>query len=151
MGWVKLSVDGSYKSKNGTAGCCMILPDADRQIIFSVCQFLPICVEAIEAELCAWREGLELALVRSDLPIIVESDCSQVVAAAQEKTGDPSPYLNIISDIKLLASQSRVCNFVKVDVRKFGIATAPQTLREQNVEDVIIQDIERKLVVAPIY
>jgi hypothetical protein len=47
----------------------MILQDADRQIIFSACQFLPICVEAIEAELCAWREGLELALVRSDLPI----------------------------------------------------------------------------------
>jgi hypothetical protein len=38
-----------------------------------------------------------------------------VVAAALEKRGDHSPYLNIISDIKLLAYQSRVCNFIKVD------------------------------------
>jgi hypothetical protein len=73
-------------------------------------------------------EGLELSLVQSDLPIIVKSDCSQVVAAAHEKTGDRSPYLNIISDIKLLASQSRVYNFVKVD--RLEVWDSPsQTLR----------------------
>jgi hypothetical protein len=49
------------------------------------------------------------------LPIIVESDCSLVISAAMDKTMDRSPYLNIISDIKLLARQSRFCKFVKVD------------------------------------
>jgi ribonuclease HI len=114
-GWAKLSIDGSFKAEDGTAGCGMMLRGDAGQIIFSACRFLPRCVEAVEAELWACREGLELAMEHSMLPIIVESDCSLVISAAMDKTMDRSPYLNIISDIKLLARQSRFCKFVKVD------------------------------------
>jgi hypothetical protein len=65
---------------------CGLRHGPDGKIIFSACRFLPRCIEAIEAELCACREGLELALNQSQLPIIVESDCSQVVVAEKEKT-----------------------------------------------------------------
>jgi hypothetical protein len=69
----------------------------------------------VSKKLLACREGLELSVARSHMPIIVESDCTRVISVALERTLDRSPYLNIISDIKLLASLDRVCKFVKVD------------------------------------
>jgi hypothetical protein len=61
-GWVKLTVDGSFKMVEDTVGCGMVLRGADRNIIVSSCHFLPRCVEVVEAELWACKEGLELAL-----------------------------------------------------------------------------------------
>jgi hypothetical protein len=37
----------------------------------------------LEAEILACLEGLELALIRCQLPIIVEIDCSQLVVATR--------------------------------------------------------------------
>jgi hypothetical protein len=48
------------------------------------------CAEAVEAELCVCREGLKLALARSELPIIIESDCAQAIAATKEPSMDRS-------------------------------------------------------------
>jgi hypothetical protein len=75
VGSVKLSIDDSFGTKEGTTGCGMVLRDDQLNIIFSACQFLPRCVEAGEADLLACREGLELALENSNLPIIIESNC----------------------------------------------------------------------------
>jgi ribonuclease HI len=75
-GWVKLSIDGSYKPDDGSAGCGMVLRDENGHVIFLACRYVPRCIEAVEAELWACHEGLELALERSQLPIIVESDCT---------------------------------------------------------------------------
>jgi ribonuclease HI len=75
VGPVKLSTDGSFGTKEGRPGCAMVLRDDQLNIIFSACRFLPRCVEAGEAELLACREGLELALQNSNLPIIIESNC----------------------------------------------------------------------------
>jgi hypothetical protein len=56
VGWVKLSIDGSFGTKKGTIGCGMILRDDQGNIIFSACRFLPRCVETVEAELLACRD-----------------------------------------------------------------------------------------------
>ena len=114
-GWVELSIDGSYKVEDGTAGAGMILRDASGAIIFSACRSLQACPEALEAELCSCLEGLELTIQHCQLQIIVESDCSQLVSAVAEKSQDRSSFMNIISDIKLLASSFRECKIVKVD------------------------------------
>jgi hypothetical protein len=76
-GWVKLSVDGSFQCETGAAGCGMIFRDDEGRIIFSACCYMPRCAEAVEAELIMCREGLEIALERSDRPIIIESDCTK--------------------------------------------------------------------------
>jgi hypothetical protein len=73
------------------------------------------CENALEAELRACVEGLALALHRSPLPIIVETDCSQLVAATKASTRDRSPLLHLISEIEHLASQVSNCVFVKVE------------------------------------
>jgi hypothetical protein len=93
------------------------------------------------------------------MPIIVESDCTRVISVALERTLDRSPYLNIISDIKLLASLDRVCKFVKVDRSEVRAShcLANFTRTEHNTSvwlgsgpDVAIQELERELVVTPI-
>jgi hypothetical protein len=64
-GWVKLSVDGSFKKEDGTAGAGMILRDDVGQVIFSSCRSLTRCDDPLEAEVRACLEGLELALQHS--------------------------------------------------------------------------------------
>ena len=52
----------------------MILRDDRGEIIYNACRELRTCDNALDAELAACREGLELALHRSNLPILVELD-----------------------------------------------------------------------------
>jgi hypothetical protein len=59
------------------------------------------------------------AMDRSDmaflLPIIVETDCSQVVAAVNSSKQDRSSVLFWVDELKALVNQDRVCKFVKVE------------------------------------
>ena len=141
--------------EEGTTGCGMVLRGADGNIIVSACRFLPRCVEAVEAELWACKEGLELALEHSPLPVIVESDCSQVIRVASEKSLDRSPFLNIISDIRFLSNQDRVCKFVKVDRSEVRISHCLANLARAAVvwpgsgSDVVIQELQLELSVIP--
>jgi ribonuclease HI len=114
-GWIKLSIDGSYKADDGTAGTRIILQNDTGKIILSACRSLHACEEPLDAEVSACVEGLELALLHSHLPIIMETDCSQLVSAILAKSKDRSLYMHLISEIKSLASGDRLCKFVKVD------------------------------------
>jgi hypothetical protein len=51
----------------------MVLRDSEGHVIL---HGMPSSVEAVEAELCACRKGLELATEHIQLPIIIESDCT---------------------------------------------------------------------------
>jgi ribonuclease HI len=113
--WVKLTIDGSFKTEDGGAGSGMILRDSNGNIIFSACRNLLMCNNALEAEGQACLEGLELALQYSQLPIIVDTDCVQLVAMVSDSSPDRSSLVHLISEIKRLSSQSRSCKFVKVD------------------------------------
>jgi ribonuclease HI len=114
-GWVKLTIDVSYKRDNGYAGTGIVLRDDAGAVIFLSCRYLPACEEALEAEVVACSEGLELALQHSHFPIIIESDCSQLISAIISKVRDRSSHLHIISEIQVIARSSGYCNFVKVD------------------------------------
>jgi hypothetical protein len=61
-GWVKLTIDGSFKLEDGHGGTGMILRNETGQIVFLACRFMHSCTEALEAELLACLEGLDLAL-----------------------------------------------------------------------------------------
>jgi hypothetical protein len=93
----------------------MVLKDDAGAVIFSACRSILSCEEALEAELLECLEGLELAFQYSHLPIIVETDCSQLKPAITSNTQDRSPFMHLIADIKSLANNSRVCKFLKVD------------------------------------
>ena len=87
-GWVTLTIDGSFKEVDRTAGLGMVLRDTEGSPIFCSCRFLQDCDSPLEAEARACVEGLALALDRSPLPIRVETDCIQLVAMATSRAPD---------------------------------------------------------------
>uniref|UniRef100_A0ACD6A3W9 Uncharacterized protein n=1 Tax=Avena sativa TaxID=4498 RepID=A0ACD6A3W9_AVESA len=80
-GWVKLTIDGSFCMEDDTAGTGMVLRDSEGTVIFSACRFIPYVQEAFAAELYVCSEGLAFAFQHTDLPIIVDRDCTLVVSA----------------------------------------------------------------------
>ena len=103
-GWTKLNTDGSFIPATGMAGGGMILRDTQGNIIFSACRELRTCGNALGAELAACREGLELALHRTTLPISVELDSSEAVSLIIANSDDRSVHRFVIQEIKSLAS-----------------------------------------------
>jgi ribonuclease HI len=115
FGCVKLTVDGSFRSEDKSAGIGLALCDADGMPIFTACRFLRDCNSPLEAELRACAEGLELALQQSELPVIIKTDCSQLAVVVSSPGQNRSPLLHFVSQIKFLASQRSECSFVKVE------------------------------------
>lgn len=80
----------TYVPAVGEAGAGMILLDHEGQIIFAACRWLFNCHGPLEAELAACEEGLRLALHRSQAPLLVETDCAEIVALINAGTADRS-------------------------------------------------------------
>jgi ribonuclease HI len=114
-GWVKLTVDGSYKQEDGTTGTGMVLREDMGRVIFSSCRSLVLCGDSLKAEVRACLEGIKLTLQYCQLPIVIDIDCSQVVSAVQNRHPDRSPLLHLVSEIKRCFSLDRMCKFVRVD------------------------------------
>ena len=93
----------------------MLLRDDTGNIVFSACRYLSHCEDALESELLACMEGLDLALSHSELPIIVDTDCSQLVAMIKAPRPDRSVHTSIVAENKELVNRGRLCSFVKVD------------------------------------
>uniref|UniRef100_A0A453MVZ2 RNase H type-1 domain-containing protein n=1 Tax=Aegilops tauschii subsp. strangulata TaxID=200361 RepID=A0A453MVZ2_AEGTS len=94
-GWVKLNSNG-LMGEDGAAAAGMVLRNEICEIIFSACRHLHVCRDALEAELCAYMEGLSLALQRSDSPIAIEMDSSMAVTMIQDPGVDRSVYAAIV-------------------------------------------------------
>jgi ribonuclease HI len=113
LGWVKLNIDGSVKLEDGTAGTGVFLRDELGQVILCARQIRD-CTDPYESESRACEEGPRLALQHSHKPVIVETDCSNLIVAAIGTTQDRSPLVHIISEIRFLVNDSRQISFVKV-------------------------------------
>jgi hypothetical protein len=103
LGRTKLNTDGSFVSSSGKAGGGMVLRNAQGEIIFSACREIRTCDNALAAELAACREGLELALYRTEAPITVELDCAEAVAMITTRVQDRSIHRSVIEEIRRLA------------------------------------------------
>ena len=135
-GWVKLNTDGSYIAATGAAGGGMILRDDRGEIIYSACRELRTCDNALEADLAACREGLELALHRSNLPILVELDSAEAVSMITAREMDRSSHRALIEEIRRLARSdareisftlcSRLQNMISHELAAYGRST-PRT------------------------
>lgn len=82
----------------------MILRDHASNIIYSSCRELFSCRDALEAELCAWMEGLSLAIQHTDLPIQIEMDSLLAVKLVSDEGMDRSVFASLIGEIKHLRS-----------------------------------------------
>ncbi|KAK1692512.1 hypothetical protein QYE76_009209 [Lolium multiflorum] len=73
LGEAKLNTDGAYSTE--AAGTGMALRDHRGEIIYAACRSIPHCGDAIEAEIMAIEEGLQLALHWTALKFTVELSC----------------------------------------------------------------------------
>jgi ribonuclease HI len=129
----KLNTDGSYMA-NGSAGAGMVLRSSTGAAIFAASRQLFHCADAVEAELAAIDEGLNLALHWTTLPLIIETDCVEACALIKDKAPNTSIYSTRIRAIRELmkerevtiASISRDLNCVSHLLAKFG-RTEPRT------------------------
>jgi hypothetical protein len=74
-----------------------------------------MCEGLLEAAARACLKGLELALQHSHLPIIIDTDCVQLISMVQGTSPDRSPLMHSFMELKSLASLKRICSFVEVD------------------------------------
>lgn len=90
----------------------MILRDERGAIIYSACRELCTCDSGLEAELAACREGLDLALHRTNKPIMVELDSAEAVSMLTAHSTDRSQHRTLIEEIrKLAANDAREISF----------------------------------------
>ena len=113
--WHKLNIDVSFSSKDGRAGIGMILRDNSGNGVFTSCRSLLHCDDALEAELIACKEGIEMALQYTSKPIMVESDCASVVLLATAHEEDCSALAHMVRDVRRLFTGQRVLGIKKVD------------------------------------
>ena len=106
-GWTALSVDGSLCMHDETAGAGMVSWDSAGVIIFSSCIELRSCTSPLEAELEACREGIQLALQWTTLPIIVEVDSLEATQLVQDKSLYRSENSMLIEEIKTSLQSGR--------------------------------------------
>lgn len=93
-------MDGAFQQEENTGGAGMILRKSDGTIIYTSCWFLRKCHSALEAEIAALREGIELALEWSSLPLIIESDCVATVNMIKNHALDRSSLAATVGEIK---------------------------------------------------
>ena len=90
----------------------MILRDDRGEIIYTAYRELRTCDTALGVELAACKEGLELALHRTGLPITVELDCAEAVAMITANVEDRSVYRTLIQEIRdIVAAAGREISF----------------------------------------
>jgi ribonuclease HI len=108
VGQYTLNTDGSFGTA-GDAGAGMVVRDHNGSIILSACRQLRNCRDALEAELCAVREGLSLAMQWCNQPLILETDCLEIVKMIRNEDIDRSVYTTLVEDIKSLRKDRHFC------------------------------------------
>jgi hypothetical protein len=95
VGWCKLNTDGSFgiwwDGRSRNAG-----PRLQGEIIVSACRQLSNCRDVVGAELNAVFEGISLALQWCNEPVIIETDCLELVKLLGQMDVDRSAYSPIV-------------------------------------------------------
>ena len=103
----------------------MIPRDHEGVVIFAATRVLFNCGDPLEAEMAAMDEGLRLALHWSNLSLVVETDCSELLKMVQSKDVERSRYVNRINEIRRILAHERNISLAKIS-RHANVA--PHTL-----------------------
>jgi hypothetical protein len=127
MSMAKLNVDGSFSGK-GNAGIGMILRSCTGDVLLAACRQVNQCQDALEAELMALEEGLQLSQQWSTMQLVVEPDCTDAVEMSNGTEPNISAYafkINVIRELlsvrgSRLVKISREINIVSHELAKLG-------------------------------
>ena len=81
--------------KQRTTGGGMVLREDIGAIIFTACRQITTCDDGLEAKLMACKEGLDLALHCTILPIAIELDCAHAASMLNASHGDRLRYMTL--------------------------------------------------------
>lgn len=115
--WAKLNVDGSYKEQSGDTGVGAVARDSNGTVIFMAWKFVGKCSSAPETEALTCTEGLRWEHQRGLSHVIVESDCTRIIASLRSQTVDRSEVGPIMEEARGLIQLMRdwKCSLVKRD------------------------------------
>jgi hypothetical protein len=111
-GWAKMNTDASFSEQTGEASSGVVIQDAEGSILLSAWKTLENMASVEEAEACL--EGSRLAVEWIKLPILIESDCAELVKALGTGGGRWSRWVGTISEIKAVSRLLQECNYVHV-------------------------------------
>ena len=92
----------------------MILRDHEGDVIFAAIRVLFNCGDPLEAEMAALDDGLQLALHWTNLPLLVEMDCGELLKMVQSKDKDRSRYAYRVNEIRRVLAQERNISLAKI-------------------------------------
>jgi ribonuclease HI len=119
-GETTIGVDAAFQasSEEATVGIIAL----DKQGIPRAVASLAIqkCCDAEEAEAQAIQEGLKLEIEFNLNPVVVQSDCTAAVCAANSSSVNSSRYWSIYRSFSKLRESSPRCSIVKID-RKLNV------------------------------
>ena len=87
----------------------MVLRDYKGEIIISACRQLLYCTDALGAELSAVLDGLSLALQWCSTPLIIETDCLEIVKSLKNEALDRSVYTSMVEEKQTLLHVRDTC------------------------------------------
>ncbi|WVZ52945.1 hypothetical protein U9M48_003943, partial [Paspalum notatum var. saurae] len=131
-GWIKVNVDGAFVEQTGTAGAGVVARDTEGSVIFTAWRVLFDCASAKEAEARACLEGLRLASQWCHEPVILESDCAQMVEALRAHSEDRSDLCFLIAEARELGRSLPVWRISKVKRENNFVAHELAQLARQN-------------------
>ena len=116
LGWLKLNVDASFVSATTPIGIGAICRDSDGSCLGGFQHSDSSVGSAKHAELVALFLGLQFAIQHHFSPLILETDCFELVQAVSGTSMDHSEFGFLISDLRelLLESNSRLIHVKEV-------------------------------------
>jgi hypothetical protein len=108
-GWVKLNSDAGYRLDTGRASTGVMVSDSQGMVLLSAWQSLENFASVDEAEACL--QGIRLARVWIDQPMIVEADCVGLIKALMMGVQSRAPWAGVISEIRVVGQLPPECRF----------------------------------------
>jgi hypothetical protein len=100
LGFIKLNVDASFHQASGTAGLGGVFRDSNGSFLGGFFEFKTSISSAKHAELLAALLGVQLASFHSLVPLLVESDCMEIVQATKSNQLDSSDLGFLLADFR---------------------------------------------------
>jgi hypothetical protein len=105
-GHAKLNTDGAFLNSS-EAGIGMVL-NHEGKVVVAAYQEVQQCQDATEAELMTIEEGIQLSLMSTNLPFLIETNCSEACELIQQTTPNTSIYAFRISVIRELIREGNI-------------------------------------------
>ena len=121
----------------------MVLRDDRGELIFSACRQLLTCDNSLQAELEACREGLQLALHRTNMPILVELGSTEAVSMLSAQSANRSQVRALVEEIRgIVAVESREISFSHISRSQNNVSHAPAAYGRSTPRTVVWLSLE---------